>query len=99
MALNEAQTQLAEKIGKLLAESPLDESIKSSLLGKMEQIPESLLFKLLDALELENEELEKTAFEIDLFLKEQDKDWKKVVEEQKKVAVDLTDQWVEKLKV
>ena len=84
--MNEAQTQLAEKIGQLLAQSPLDDKIKSALLEKMDKIPEPLLFKLLDALEMENDDLERTAFEIDLYLREQDEAWKKVTEEQKKIA-------------
>ena len=84
--MNEAQTQLAEKIGQLLAQSPLDDKIKSALLEKMDEIPEPLLFKLLDALEMENDDLERTAFEIDLYLREQDEAWKKVTEEQKKIA-------------
>jgi len=96
--MNEAQTQLAEKIGKLLAESPLDEKIKSALLEKIGDIPEPLLFKLLDALKMENDDLERTAFDIDIFLKDQDKDWQKVVEDQKKVAGEVVDKWAEKLK-
>ena len=84
--MNEAQTQLAEKIGQLLAQSPLDDKIKSALLEKMDEIPEPLLFKLLDALEMENDDLERTAFEIDLYLREQDEAWKKVTEEQEKIA-------------
>ena len=84
--MNEAQTQLAEKIGQLLAQSPLDDKIKSALLEKMDEIPEPLLFKLLDALEMENDDLERTAFEIDLYLREQDEAWKEVTEEQKKIA-------------
>ena len=64
----------------------------------MEVIPEHLLFRLKDALETEKEELETVAFDIDMFLKDQDKDWQGVVQEQKKVASELTDKWVEKLK-
>lgn len=96
--MNEAQQQLADSIGELLAQSPLDDEIKNRLLEKMEEIPESLLFRLKDALEREKEELETVAFDISMFLKDQDKDWQKVVEEQKKVATEVTDKWVEKLK-
>lgn len=92
--MNEAQIQLAEKVGKLLAQSLLDDEIKNSILQKIEDIPEHLLFKLLDALELENEELERVAFEIELFLKEQDEDWNRVVDEQKKIADDAVDKLV-----
>ncbi len=96
--MNEAQQQLADKIGELLAESPLDDEIKNLLLEKMEYIPENLLFKLKDALEKEKEELEATAFDIGIFLKDQDKNWQAVAQEQKKAATELTDKWVEKLK-
>ena len=95
--MNEAQTQLAEKIGQLLAQSPLDDKIKSALLEKMDEIPEPLLFKLLDALEMENDDLERTAFEIDLYLREQDEAWKEVTEEQKKVADDAVGKIVKAL--
>jgi len=96
--MNEAQQKLADRIGELLAESPLDDEIKNSLLEKMEQIPERLLFRLKDALEREKEDLEAIAFDIDLFLKDQDKNWQKVEEEQKKTADAVVDKWVEKLK-
>jgi len=96
--MNEAQQKLADSIGELLAQSLLDDEIKNRLLEKMEDIPEHLLFRLKDALEKEREELETVAFDIDIFLKDQDKDWQKVVEDQKKVAGEVTDKWVEKLK-
>lgn len=96
--MNEAQQKLADKIGELLAQSPLDDEIKNRLLEKMENIPEHLLFRLKDALETEKEELETVAFDIDIFLKDQDKNWQAVVEDQKKVAQGVTDKWVEKLK-
>ncbi len=96
--MNEAQQKLADKIGELLAESPLDDEIKNSLLEKMEEIPEHLLFRLKDALETEKEELEAVTFDIGIFLKDQDKNWQAVVQDQKKVAGEVTDKWVEKLK-
>lgn len=97
--MNEAQQKLADSIGELLAQSPLDDEIKNRLLEKIENIPEHLLFRLKDALEKEKEELETTAFDIDIFLKDQDKDWQKVAEDQKRVATEVTDKWAEKLKV
>lgn len=96
--LNQGQRQLADRIGELLAESPLDEEIKSLLLDNMEKIPEHLLFKLKDALEIEQEGLENIAFEIELFLKEQDDNWEKTKEDQQKTADTIIDAWAEKLK-
>ena len=96
--MNEAQQKLADSIGELLAQSLLDDEIKNRLLEKMEDIPEHLLFRLKDSLEKEREELETVAFDIDIFLKDQDKDWQKVVEDQKKIAGEVVDRWAEKLK-
>lgn len=96
--MNEAQQQLADRIGELLAQSPLDDEIKKRLLDKMEDIPEGLLFKLKDALEMEKEELENIAFEIELFFNEQDAHWMNVVGKQKEAADIVMNAWAEKLK-
>lgn len=96
--MNEAQQQLADRIGELLADSLMDNELKNLLLDNMEKIPEHLLFKLKDALEMDNEELENIVFETQLFLKDQDARWDKVKEEQKKAADTIADVWAEKLK-
>ena len=96
--LNQGQQQVADRIGELLAESPLDEEIKQVLLDDVDQLPAHLLFKLLDVLENEREQLETVAFEIELFLKEQNKNWQQTEKEQQKAADTITDAWVEKLK-
>lgn len=96
--LNKAQEQIAEKVGKLLAESPLDEDVKKVLLEGIDRLPKELLFKLWDSLENEKEGLEKLAFEVRLFLKEQDANWEQTASEQKKTADIIADVWFEKLK-
>jgi len=96
--MNEAQQQLADRIGELLADSPMDDELKQLLLNNMEKIPENLLFQLKDALEMEQEELENVAFEIKVFLKDKNAGWDKLAEEQKKAANTLVDVWAEKLK-
>ena len=96
--LNQGQQQVADRVGKLLAESPLDEEIKQVLLDDVDQLPAHLLFKLLDVLENEREQLETVAFEIELFLKEQNKNWQQTEKEQQKAADTIADAWVEKLK-
>jgi len=98
MGLNNAQQQLADRLGELLAESTLDNEIKSLFLEKMESIPERLLFRLKDALEMQQAEVENIAFEIERFLKGQDANWKNTAEEQKKSADTIADAWVQKLK-
>lgn len=96
--LNKAQEQIAEKVGKLLAESPLDEDVKEVLLEGIDRLPKELLFKLWDSLENEKEGLEKLVFEVRLFLKEQDANWEQTVKEQQKAADTIADAWFEKLK-
>lgn len=96
--MNEAQQNLADRIGELLAQSPIDEELKNLLLENMEKIPEHFLFQLKDALETEQEELENTVFEIKMFLKDKNAGWDKLAEEQKKAADTLVDVWAEKLK-
>lgn len=95
--MNEAQQQLAGRIGELLAESPIDEELKNLLLDSMEKIPERLLFKLKDALEMEQEELENIIFDIQIFLKDQSVGWDKLAQEQKRAADTLVDAWAEKI--
>jgi len=96
--MNEAQQNLADRLGQLLADSPMDDELKQLLLNNMEKIPEHLLFQLKDALEMEQEELENVAFEIKVFLKDKNAGWDKLAEEQKKSANALVDVWAEKLK-
>jgi len=96
--LNKAQEQIADKVGKLLAESPLDEEVKGVLLEGIDKLPKELLFKLLDVLENEKEGLEKLAFEVKLFLKEQDANWEQTAKEQQKAADVIADAWLDKLK-
>lgn len=96
--LNQGQQQVADRVGELLAESPLDEEVKEVLLEGIDKLPGDLLFKLLDVLENEKEELEKVAFEVKLFLKEQGNNWGQTVKDQQKAADTIVDAWADKLK-
>jgi mannitol-1-phosphate/altronate dehydrogenase len=96
--LNQAQQQIADRVGELLAESPLDEEVKEVLLEGIDKLPKELLFKLLDVLENERESLEKVAFEVKLFLKEQDANWEQTARDQQEAADTIADAWAEKLR-
>lgn len=96
--LNQGQQQVADRVGELLAESPLDDEIKEVLLGGIDKLPKDLLFKLLDVLENEREELETVAFDVKLFLKEQNNNWEQTTKDQQKTADAIVDVWAEKLK-
>ena len=95
--MNKTQQQLADRLGELLVESALDEEVKRLFLEIIEQIPERFLFKLKDSLEMEREMLENIVFEIQLFLKEQEENWQKTLEDQKKAAQTIADKWATKL--
>lgn len=95
--LNQGQQQVADRVGELLAESPLDEEIKAVLIDGIDRLPKDLLFKLLDVLENEREQLEAVAFDVKLFLKEQDNNWEQTEKDQQKAADDVVNAWVEKL--
>jgi len=98
MALQKTQKQTADRIAHLLAESPLDNEIKEVILNGLDNLPEHLIFKLQDALETEREELKRIAFEIDLFLKDQKKDWTELEQKQKTAADDIVEKHFQKVK-
>lgn len=97
MPLNKTQKEISEKLGSLLAESPLDEEIKLAIMNHLDKMPEDMVFKLIDALEMESAELDRIIFEMNLFLKEQEATWKKVEEEQQGMADAIANKWVTKL--
>jgi len=89
MELNETQQKMAERIGELLAESPLDEDMKQVILDGLDKLPEHMLVKLLDVLERESNELERFAAEVESFLASQEDNWDKTSKEQEKFAQEL----------
>ncbi|MEK9157953.1 MAG: hypothetical protein AAB638_02090 [Patescibacteria group bacterium] len=90
--------QLAERIGELLAASPLDQKFKDAILENLDTMPEDLVFKLKDVLEGERDEADTVISEIEIFLKEQDERWAKLEEEQQKAASDVADELFDKIK-
>ena len=88
MVLSNTQKEIAHNIAHLLAESPLDEQIKSTILDGLDKLPEHLLFKLHDTLQGERDELKKAAFEIDMFLQNQTKEWEELEIQQKAAILD-----------
>ena len=93
------KAKVLERMNKILASGHLeDEEVKEVLLEGIDKLPEELLFKLLGVLENEKEALEKVAFEVKLFLKEQDANWEQTEKDQQKAADAIADAWAEKLK-
>ncbi|MDO8495777.1 MAG: hypothetical protein Q7S32_04705 [bacterium] len=91
------EQSVQERLAKLLAESPLNNDIKKALVDNIGNIPDYHLFDLIDALEKEKIELGRIALDVKLFLEQQDKDWKKVEEQQEKVSDEIIDAEIKKL--
>lgn len=95
--LTKTKKQLAERLGELLAKSVLDDETKKLIIENTDKMPEYALYKLLNVLENEQEELDLASFDLDLFLKDQDENWAKTAEEQKKAAEAIANKWAVKL--
>jgi hypothetical protein len=89
---------LADKIGVMLAESTLSDDIKEHISNNLDKLPEVMLVSLFEGLKAEDEEMERIAFDTELYLKDQEDAWKKVEEDQKVAAATVGNVWVEKLK-
>lgn len=97
MTLNKNQIEVAEKVARLLAESPLDSRIKEALLEDFDKIPEHLIIKLLEMLESEAKQLDVVVKEIDDFKKKQDKNWANLEKDQKALADSIVEKHLKKL--
>lgn len=95
--LNLTQQQIAEKVGRLLAESALKDEIKDGLLQNIENMPDYLLIKLMNALEAESDEMDKAIAEVELAIRERNGAWKKTEDDQKAAADTIADTWIQKL--
>lgn len=89
--------QLADRLGELLAKSIFDDETKNIILENADKMSEQSLYKLLELLESEQEELDLASFDLDSFLKDQDKNWSQAKEEQQKAAETIANKWVIKL--
>ena len=93
----ETQKEIQERLGRLLAESPLAEEIKKAILNGIDKLPDYLVFGLLDALEKEKIELERIALDVKAYLEQQDSDWLKLEEKQEEVTDNLIDKELQKV--
>lgn len=91
------QSEVTERLAKLLADSPLDEEIKKAILEGLDKLPDYLVFDLIDALENEKLELERIALDINLFLKQQSEEWQKLEEEQQAATDQLVEEELKKI--
>lgn len=94
---SKVKKEIQERLGKLLAESPLEGEVKKVLLENIGKIPDYHVFDLLDALEKEKLELQRIALDVKLFLEQQNGDWKKLEERQAAVADEIIDEEIKKI--
>lgn len=91
------QKEIAERLGKLLAQSPLANDLKKLFLDNLDKIPDYYIFDLIDALEKEKVELQRIALDIKLFLEQQVADWQKVEEKQAQAADEIIEEELKKI--
>ena len=94
--LTKKHKELANKLGQLLAKSNLDDETKDLVLEKAGELSEQSVYKLVRVLQGEQKDLDVVAFDINLFLREQDENWSKTKEEQKNAASVIANTWLMK---
>lgn len=97
MQLTKVQKEIGERLAELLAQSVLDDKIKQVILDGLDKLPEYMVFKLLDALELENDQVEQIAADIEAYLLDQEAGWQEVEEDQQKFADKYIEDMAQKL--
>lgn len=90
----ETQKRLAERLGQLLAESPLDDATKEEILERLDQMTEADMFELHDVLKREREQITKIATQLQISNLEQEEDWQKVAKHQKTATDNLLNKHV-----
>lgn len=95
--LNQGQQEIAEKIGSLLAQSPLEDELKELVLDSIDKLPDYMIVELMQALESESEKLDQVVTDIELFLKDRDSQWDQLAEDQKAAANSIIDKYEKKI--
>lgn len=89
--------QKAQKIGELLASSPLKEEIKVAILDNLSEMPESALDQLLTALTNEYQLIDTLALELEKFAAHQKEYWRDLEEAQREAVDDVVAKHVREL--
>lgn len=76
------QDHIAQELGELLAQSNLSEEIKERILNKLDEMPDYLIFGLIDALKSEEQDMSRMLLDLDLFFNDQDKAWEQAAADQ-----------------
>ncbi len=89
--------QKAEKIGELLAASPISEELKTAILNNLGEMPERALDALLTALTNEHQLFGNLALELEKFTAHQNEYWRDLEEEQREAVDDVVAKHVREL--
>ncbi|MBI2482398.1 MAG: hypothetical protein HYV76_02450 [Candidatus Vogelbacteria bacterium] len=89
--------QKAEKIGELLAVSPLTEGLKVAILDNLAEMSERTLDHLLTALTNEHQLIGNLALELERFITHQKEYWRDLEEKQKEAVDDVVAKHVREL--
>ncbi len=93
----QTQNKIAEELAGLLAKSDLNEDIKEKILDKLDELPDYLIFGLIDALKREEKDISRMLLDIDLFSKDQDRVWEETETAQKKAADSIIEEGAVKI--
>jgi|SRR3989344_4606149 len=88
---------MIDRLGHLLAESPLDEKIKQAILDNLDKIPGHMMVGLLDALNAEREQLKNLEFDLKSFEEEQDNKGGELEAKKKAVVESMAQKWAQKI--
>ena len=89
--MNKTDTKKAQKLGKLLAESPLEDEIKQAIIDNIDKMPMDLVDKLIYSLENEQEVVDKIAKEVKDFIAKRDKAWADLGKKQQAAVDEIID--------
>lgn len=90
-------TEKANRLGELLAKSPINEDLKELILNKLSDMSESAIDLLIASLENENLMTENLIADLDKFDQEQIADWNNLEQEQSDQAMKLVDEEISKI--
>lgn len=98
MPLTPEQKEMAERLAELLSQSlVLDDAQKENILDNLDKLPEEDIVKLMSALEDENDQIQKIASDIEVYIAEQETGWQNVEKEQKNFANEFVEKMAQAL--
>jgi|SRR3989344_2733946 len=89
MTNDETKEYIAQELGELLAQSNLDEGIKQRILDNLDNLPDHLIFGLIDALKQEEQDMSRMLLDLDIFFNTQDQAWDQTALDQRQATEEI----------